>query len=429
MSNKGKFTLTKIKETITNGRVNNKRTAMNPMGTNKITYVNSKSGNTQTQSYLEMQDLIVPVLVKKDKQSGELHFAMQYEYVPSSKYGVQLELPDFPFFNEKKDNYSEEDVSECIKENLNYLDLKLIGFKYLDSGTTAINQSITDQIMKVVYVYVKDSKNADNNLEWFPVSSLQDYLHSRPIGLHAPEYSCMKTKYALRLFYEKFKNEIDKKKQTKFTYREDLFNRRSPWQQKKTIMENKYRFGTALVENIEAKKGISNYGSVFEIGTSRNSVECLITKRENKKVKIGLSRQQRSPFIAREGISEFFYEEVGGMVEEGESYEEALRREVPEETGIPIKNGKLHKMSNPIMLGKGTQESSVFYIYEMSGDEKHIGQSLDSEESIEDMEWFDLDEIDLNKLHAPIPTKYAITLAREHFERNRDDIEHPDFDR
>ena len=153
MSNKGKFTLTKIKETITNGRVNNKRTAMNPMGTNKITYVNSKSGNTQTQSYLEMQDLIVPVLVKKDKQSGELHFAMQYEYVPSSKYGVQLELPDFPFFNEKKDNYSEEDVSECIKENLNYLDLKLIGFKYLDSGTTAINQSITDQIMKVVYVY------------------------------------------------------------------------------------------------------------------------------------------------------------------------------------------------------------------------------------------------------------------------------------
>lgn len=335
MKNKGKFTITKVRGTITNGRVNNKRTAMNPMSTNSITYVNSKSGKTQTQSYLEMQDLIVPVLVKKDKQTGELNFAMQYEYVPSSKYGVQIELPDFPFFDEKKDNYSEQDVSECIKENLSYLDLKLIGFKYLDSGTTAINQSITDQIMKVVYV----------------------------------------------------------------------------------------------VENTLLEKGISNYGTVFEIGTSRNSVECLITKRENKKIKIGLSRQQRSPFIAREGISEFFYEEVGGMVEEGESYEDALKREVPEETGIPIKNGKLHKMSNPIMLGKGTQESSVFYIYEMSGNEKPIGQSLDTEESIEDMEWFDLDKIDLNKLHAPIPTKYAITLAREHFERNRDDIEHPGFDR
>ena len=29
-------------------------------------------------------------------------------------------------------------------------------------------------------------------------------------------------------------------------------------------------------------------------------------------------------------------------------------------------------------------------------------------------------EIDLNQLHAPIPTKYAILLARDFYERNKD---------
>ena len=427
MSDKDTFDLNIINETITNGRVNNKRTAMNPMAINSITYVNSKNGKVQTQKYLEMQDIVVPVIIKKDKKTGELYFAMQYEYNPSSKYGVQLDLPDFPFFDEKKDDYSNGDITECLEENLSYLGLEMIGFKYLDSGVTAINQSITDQIMKVVYVYVKDNDEIDNNLEWYPASCLQDYLSFKHDNELSSTYGCVITKYALKLFYEKFKNEINKKEQVKFTYRDDIFKGTSPWRQTKIIMEHKYRFGETLTEIQQTTQDITNYGSFVEMGTSKKSVECLIVRRENGKLKIGLSRQQRSPFIARKGIDEFFYEEVGGMLEEGECFEDALKREVPEETGFKIENGKLHKLLNATLIGKGSQESSAFYIYEMDGTEKYVGQELDADESIDDIEWFDLEEIDLNKFHAPILTKYAILLARDFFGRTKD-IE-KEFDR
>ena len=309
MSNTDKFILKKITDTITNGWVNHQRTAMNPLGIYRIEYINPKTGKKQAQSYMEMQDLIIPVIIKKDNKTGEIYFAMQYEYVPSSKYGIQLELPDFPFFNKKKDNYTNEDVISCLDENLTYLRLDMIGFKYLDSGDTAVNQSISDQIMIVVYVYVRDDdEKTDNNLEWFPISSLQDYLFIDPNEEIDFEHSCMKSKYALRLFYEEFKNDIKQRGQTKFVYKNDLFKTNSPWNQTKTIMRHEYRFGETLAEIEQTKEGISNYGSVIEMGTSKNSVECIIVKREIGKIKIGLSKQQRSPFIAREGIDEFFYE-------------------------------------------------------------------------------------------------------------------------
>lgn len=415
------YILKKQEDTIINGYTDFKNSGMNPLGINRVEYTNPKTGKKQAQSYFEMQDLVVPVIIKKDKKNGELHFAMQYEEVPSSIHGVQINLPDCPFFNKKQDIYSNGDVTECLEDRLSRLGLKMIGFKYLDSGVTAINQSITDQLMKIVYVYVEEKENNnDNNLQWYPVSCLKDFIEPKLSEDKYNEYTSVKTKYALQLFYNEFKEVIDKKTQTKFEYREGLLKNGASWKPVKTIMEHKYRFGETLVENKQRGQEVASFGSVAEMGTSRNSVECILVKKEGGKIKVGLSKQQRSPFIAREGVSEFFYEDVGGMVEPGEVVENAVKREVREETGYEINEENFYKICDFIQLSEATQESIAFYIAELDGTEKYLGLELDLDESIDDIEWFDLHEIDLNTFHCALPTKYMVLLARELYEKEKE---------
>lgn len=419
-------------DTIVNGYTNFKNSGMNPLGRNRVEYTNPKTGERQAQSYFVMQDMVVPVILKKDKKTGELLFAMQYEAVPTSLHGVQLNLPDCPFFEEKKDEYSNGDVTECLEDRLGNLGLHMIGFRYLDSGFTATNQSITDQVMKVVYVYVEDENQNENenNLHWYPVSSLKDFLEPKLGGDKSNEYTSVKTKYALQLFYNEFKDEIDKKIQTKFEYREDFLENGASWEYVKTEMEHKYRFGENLVENKQQNPEIANFGSFAEQGTSRNSVECMLVRREGGKIKIGLSKQQRSPFIARDGISEFFYEDVGGMVEPEESIKDAVIREVCEETGYKIKGENFHQLCDFILLSEATQESTAFYIAELDGTEEYVGLQLDEHESIEELEWFDLYNIDLNKGTYALPTKYMVLLAKKYYEtekgKNIDNQSHDD---
>lgn len=416
MNDEKTFEVKEVNKTMTNGRFDFKNSASGILGRSEVTYFNPKNGKYQTQNYLTMQDVVVPVILKRSK-SGELMFAMQYESNPSAN-GILLELPECPFFREKKDVYSNGDVTECIEERLESLGLEMEGFRYLDSSETAVNQSITDQLMKVVSVYAEEKEEIeDNGLIWFPISSLEDYLSDKKANENELERSSLQTKYALRLFYNKYKEEIKKWPPTEFKYDEKMINENGEnWEKQKTIMEHKYRFGLQLAE----KKGkenpeIQDFGQVSEYGTSKNSVECLVTKKDGKRIKIGLSKQQRSPHINREGVSEYFYEEVGGMLEPTEDYETALKREVPEETGIQVKNGKIVHLSNPIILSKGTQECSAFYLYEMADNDVQGEKKLDQQECIENIEWFYLDEIDLEKLHAPLPTKYAILKAREYY--------------
>lgn len=400
-----------INTTEVNGRYNFKESGAGILGRSSVTYYNPNNEKYQTQSYLTMQDVVVPVMLKRN-ENGELMFAMQYESIPSIHQNL-LELPDCPFFEEKKDSYSNGDVTECIEEKMASLGLEMEGFRYLDSSETAVNQSITDQLIKVVAVFASENaETKDNGLNWFPISSLEDYLFHLKEGNEIEE-SSLQTKYALKLFYDKYKEEIKKYTPTKFNYNRDTTNN---WQDKKIIMEHKYRFGLQLAQQQEQENSqVQDFGQVLEYGTSKNSVECIVVKRDGKNVKIGLSKQQRSPFINREGIDEFFYEDVGGMLEGDESYEEALKREVPEETGVQIQNGKIVKLSNPVLLSKGTQECSAFYLYEMAKGDMKGNTHLDEQECIGEMEWFDLAEIDLEKLHAPLPTKYSITLAREYY--------------
>ena len=104
MNNEDEYIVEVKNETLTNGWVNHKETAMYPIGIKTVYYNNPKTGQRQSQSYFILQDFVAPVILKKDKETGELYFGMIYEEVPSSIHGVQVNIPDCPFFEEKKMN-------------------------------------------------------------------------------------------------------------------------------------------------------------------------------------------------------------------------------------------------------------------------------------------------------------------------------------
>lgn len=406
MSNKEETTSQEMYETILNGRVDFKNSAKNPLTRRQVRYYNPAIDKMQSQNYLEMEDVVVPIILREN--NGVLEFAMQYESIPAIKK-VLLELPDCPFFEIKKDKYSTAEVAESVADRMDSLDLDMIGLKYLDSSETAVSQSFTDQQAKFVEVYVEEI-HENPSLQWFPITSIPEYL--RTIG----ENSSLQTKYALQMFYMKYKEEIDKKGVTEFSYDTDLLGQETSWEDKKTIMEHKYRFGIELSENPQEQEPfVEQYA---EYGKSKNSVQCLITRRKDGKIQVGLAKQQRSPFIEREGVDEYFYEAVAGMLEEGETYEDAAEREGKEEAGVEFDKKRLTHLAVPTILSKGTEEYSDFYMYEL-GVSKILEQSLDEEENISELEWFDLNEIDLSKIHSPLPTKYLIALAKEQYERER----------
>ena len=144
---------------------------------------------------------------------------------------------------------------------------------------------------------------------------------------------------------------------------------------------------------------------------------------------IGLSKQQRSPFVTRDGTDEYFYEFVGGMIEDGETSEAAARRETKEETGIVVDRIKLTHIEDLTLVSKGAAEYGDFYLCEIPEQIECHDSELDAEENIEEIEWFDLYEIDLEKTRIPLSTKYIIEKTRLYYSEQREskdlsDIEH-----
>lgn len=153
---------------------------------------------------------------------------------------------------------------------------------------------------------------------------------------------------------------------------------------------------------------------------SENSVECILTRRnDDGRIQIGLSRQKRSPFISDENYDEHLYEAVAGMMENGENPEIAAIREVKEETGYNIEKEQLRHLIGPITISLATQENTTFYLCEIGNNQKKGEQSLDEQECIEQIRWFNIDEIDAQNLHAPLNTKYAILRAREYYAKEK----------
>ena len=414
MENEEKTTSKELYETILNGRVDLKNSGKNPLARKEVRYYNPKTGKMQTQNYLEMEDIIVPVILKIS-DNDTVEFAMQYEYIPAINR-VLLELPESPFYNIKKSEYSNDDVSECLYSKMEDLGLDMLNYKYLDSSDTAVAQSFTDQQAKFVTVSVEELYR-NEKLKWFPVTSIKDYLEN------IDGNSSVQTKHAIQLFYSKYKDGIIKSEPTKFEYDKNIVGKETgEWQDIKNIMEHKYRFGIELSENQSAQNEadkIVDLGQFAEYGQTKDSVQCMLVRKENGRIKIGLSKQQRSPFIEREGIDEYFYECVGGLLEDGETYREAALREGKEETGIDVEKGNLIHIDEPGLISKATEEFTDFYICEISNDYKTINQNLDDQENIDEIEWFDLYKLDLQKLHAPLPAKYIIEKAKEYYSREK----------
>jgi ADP-ribose pyrophosphatase len=138
------------------------------------------------------------------------------------------------------------------------------------------------------------------------------------------------------------------------------------------VLSSKYisthRYFTARVDECEMPDGtiVPEY-YVVELPVT---VCALAITEEGKAV---LAKQYRHP------IKETLFEIPGGFIDEGENPEEALRRELLEETGYEFSAvypvGKIS--ANPGVL------QSITYLFLATGGKKVSGQSLDHHEEIE----------------------------------------------
>ena len=396
-----------VYESTLNGRVPNDGMKIN--GIEKITYYNPLAKKNQTQSYLDMDDIIVTLILRKNKE-GKYQFAMEYKYVPAAER-TMLELPVISTMQNTA-SYDGETIEDLLETGLidNY-GIDMIGYRKIDGTATPVSQSFTNQKATAVLAYTRQEESENNNLEWFDISSLKDYL------TNYVRFSSLQTAYVMQSFYEQFQDKEElQDTPTKFEVDQDKINTEEPFEKHHNIMEHKYRFGVDFFSNEERNV---EEGPDAEIGLSKNSVQCIMTRKIDGKIYVGLSKQQRSPFIATKNFDEYLYEIAAGMVEPGESYEEAAKRETIEETGIDIEKQKLTYIGTQL-LSTVTQEESAFYICEVSENSNYGEQNLDSDENISQIEWVPADEINLEKLNAPLPTKYAILKAREYFSKEKE---------
>lgn len=408
-----------------------------------INYTNPRTGKTQTQNYLDMNDIVVPLLIKKGSD-GQIYFAMEYTYIPARKQ-IYLELPSIGM-EEEKDSYSDSDILTTVTNLTDILQLTPTNgnINNLSTNYEPVSQSFINQTAKILELGVKNEQG-DKRIHWFPISCLHDMLSRTDIPMS------LQTKYALLLFADKHKSEIAKIDETKADVDLDLLSSNKSFGSKdddEVIWPHKYRFGVAkektsgdiqdlkgigkidyASENIEDDfDGVSKETSVY--GMSKNSIQCVITRINNGKVQVGLMPQHRSPFVAKEKIKEIFIETPAGMIDENDynntnsdeiAGKNAAVREVAEEAKIKIFPNWLIQLSQDLLLSHGAEELSKFYLvklpkkYEQLEEEKQ-----DEQEAIGKLQWYDIDTLDIDNLHAPMPTKISLLMARNYLQREKE---------
>ena len=407
-------------ETDLNGRVEN--FSETPLVKKAITYFNPSTGKWQTQNYIVLDNIIVSPMVRKNEETGDFEFALEQKINPSMMKNKQYDgqLLEVPRFIIKKENLSHEELEKILeKECLSKYGEEYFSNRQLEENYTAVSQSFTNQLANFRVIAVEYNKQSD--LSWYSISSLPNCIKMN----EQKPFTSLQTAYALELLYDMYKEEIDNMKEMKFS----SHNFRTAGEIKtKEVSPNKYRFG--IEDIMYEQNGEKQYNTY---ATSNNSVQCILTRKSTDGlIQIGLSKQQRSPFIEKENFDEYLYEVSAGMVEAGELFEDAAVREAREETGYEIKRENLKHLGGPIIISLATQELSDFYLCEISNEQQDGERKLDEQENIDSMEWFDLDKLDLEELHVPLPTKYAILRASQYYkelERNNEEKTEEEFEK
>ena len=147
------------------------------------------------------------------------------------------------------------------------------------------------------------------------------------------------------------------------------------------LIANGYRFDTYKVTMINPEG--SEYSHTVTL--SKPSAEVICLKKERHQVYVYLILQPRTPYVATaqnednkwENYARFFLEEPAGLVENGETFEDAARREVEEEVGYRVK--KLVPLMAPSICRhvSYSDETSQVFVAKLG---KRIEQKLDENE-------------------------------------------------
>lgn len=111
------------------------------------------------------------------------------------------------------------------------------------------------------------------------------------------------------------------------------------------------------------------------------------------------------------------YDFPGGAVEKGETLEEALKREVREETGIEVSKGDLLYMTEQFFLHPVTKKCyhGILFYYKceyVNGELSTGGFSKEESAYIKPAEWVPLEKVDASlKMYNPVDSVALIGLA------------------
>lgn len=116
------------------------------------------------------------------------------------------------------------------------------------------------------------------------------------------------------------------------------------------------------------------------------------------------------------------YDFPGGGIKLGETIEEALKREVKEETGLDIRMGDIVACENSFFKyrqkEKYVQSILIYYLCEITGGETSLDFLAESEKDYAGMpEWIDLSEVEKIKFYNSIDSLEIIKKAIEVYKK------------